>query len=190
MTLNCVIIDDEPLAAELLESYAQKVPFLRVEGVYNSATQAIKTIREKKDRPDIPRHPDAGTQRTGICKDNQQGNENRLPFERCLKTDNKALEWFDIQDRQKTMREDRFVFVKSEYKLQKINFDDILYVEGVKDYVKFYFTDSSKNIMSLMNMKKVEEYLPSPEFMRIHRSYIVHMPKVELVDRFRIVIGD
>lgn len=48
MTLNCVIIDDEPLAAELLESYAQKVPFLRVEGVYNSATQAIKTIREKK----------------------------------------------------------------------------------------------------------------------------------------------
>lgn len=88
------------------------------------------------------------------------------------------------------MREDRFVFVKSEYKLQKINFDDILYVEGVKDYVKFYFTDSSKNIMSLMNMKKVEEYLPSPEFMRIHRSYIVHMPKVELIDRFRIVIGD
>ena len=106
------------------------------------------------------------------------------------KRQNKALEWFDIQDRQKTMREDRFVFVKSEYKLQKINFDDILYVEGVKDYVKFYFTDSSKNIMSLMNMKKVEEYLPSPEFMRIHRSYIVHMPKVELIDRFRIVIGD
>ena len=48
MTLNCVIIDDEPLAAELLESYAQKVPFLRVEGVYNSAIQAIKTIRERK----------------------------------------------------------------------------------------------------------------------------------------------
>ena len=88
------------------------------------------------------------------------------------------------------MKEDRFIFIKSEYKLQKINFDDILYIEGVKDYVKFYVKGNSKGIMSLMNMKKVEEYLPEPEFMRIHRSYIVHMSEVQLVDRFRIVMGD
>lgn len=88
------------------------------------------------------------------------------------------------------MKQDRFIFVKSEYKLQKVCFDDILYIEGVKDYVKFYIADGSKNIMSLMNMKKVEEFLPYPEFMRIHRSYIVHMPKVSLIDRFRIVMGE
>lgn len=56
--------------------------------------------------------------------------------------------------------------------------------------MKFYVKENSKGIMSLMNMKKVEEYLPEPEFMRIHRSYIVHMSEVQLVDRFRIVMGD
>ena len=88
------------------------------------------------------------------------------------------------------MVQDRFIFLKSEYKLQKINFDDILYVEGLKDYVKIYLKDSSKNVMSLMNMKKIEEYLPKPEFMRIHRSYIVHVKEVETIDRFRMVIGN
>lgn len=168
MTLNCVIIDDEPLAAELLESYAQKVPFLRVEGVYNSAIQAIKTIRERKidlifldiQMPELSglefaRIISKETKIVFTTAFNQYAIDGYdvnaldyllkpISFERFLQTANKALEWFDIQDRQKTMREDRFVFVKSEYKLQKINFDDILYVEGVKDYVKFYFTDSSK----------------------------------------------
>ena len=88
------------------------------------------------------------------------------------------------------MKEDRFIFIKSEYKLQRVNFDDILYIEGVKDYVKFYVKGNPKGIMSLMNMKKVEDFLPAPEFMRIHRSYIVHMSEVKLIDRFRIVMGD
>ena len=63
-------------------------------------------------------------------------------------------------------------------------------IEGLKDYVKIYLTDDRKPIMSLMNMKKIEESLPKPEFMRIHRSYIVHMKKVDGIDRFRIVVGD
>ena len=214
MKLTCAIIDDESLAVELLESYVRKTPFLELKGAYNggiTALEALKTEPVDLLFCDIQMPELSGLEFARIISKetkimfttafNQYAidgyNVNALDyllkpisFDRFLQTANKALEWFDIQDRQKTMREDRFVFVKSEYKLQKINFDDILYVEGVKDYVKFYFTDSSKNIMSLMNMKKVEEYLPSPEFMRIHRSYIVHMPKVELVDRFRIVIGD
>ena len=113
-----------------------------------------------------------------------------ISFEKFLETADKALEWFETQNKQQSMQHDRFVFVKSEYKLQKINFDDILYVEGLKDYVKIYLKDSSKNIMSLMNMKKIEEYLPKPEFMRIHRSYIVHVKEVEMIDRFRMVIGN
>ena len=214
MKLTCAIIDDEPLAVELLESYVRKTPFLELKGAYNggiTALEALKTEPVDLLFCDIQMPELSGLEFARIISKETKivfttafdqyaidgYNVNALDyllkpisFERFLQTVNKALEWFDIQDRQKTMREDRFVFVKSEYKLQKINFDDILYVEGVKDYVKFYFTDSSKNIMSLMNMKKVEEYLPSPEFMRIHRSYIVHMPKVELIDRFRIVIGD
>ena len=214
MILNCVIIDDEPLAAELLASYAAKVPFLNLQGAYNSATEAIKTIREKKIDLiflDIQMPELSGLEFARII-----GEDTRIvfttafsqyaiegykvnaldyllkpiSFEKFLETAKKALDYFEGLSKQRAMKVDRFIFIKSEYKLQKVNFDDILYIEGVKDYVKFYVKGNPKGIMSLMNMKKVEEFLPTPEFMRIHRSYIVHMSEVKLIDRFRIVMGD
>lgn len=214
MNINCVIIDDEPLAAELLASYAEKVPFLDLQGTFNSATEAIKTIREKKIDLlflDIQMPELSGLEFARII-----GSETRIvfttafsqyaiegytvnaldyllkpiSFDKFLEVSQKAFDYFESLNKQKAMKEDRFIFIKSEYKLQKVNFDDILYIEGVKDYVKFYVKGNSKGIMSLMNMKKVEEYLPVPEFMRIHRSYIVHMPDVQLIDRFRIVMGE
>lgn len=103
---------------------------------------------------------------------------------------NRALDWFQSTRQTENASNDRFIFVKSEYKLVKIMFDDILYIEGLKDYVKIYLANDHKPIMSLMNMKKIEESLPKPEFMRIHRSYIVHMKKIDGIDRFRVVIGD
>ena len=214
MTLNCVIIDDEPLATGLLESYAQKIPFLNVLGVYNSASDAIRTIRENNihllfldiQMPEISglefaRIIDKDTRIVFTTAFSQYAIDGYkvnaldyllkpISFEKFLETADKALEWFESQTKQKSMVQDRFIFLKSEYKLQKINFDDILYVEGLKDYVKIYLKDSSKNVMSLMNMKKIEEYLPKPEFMRIHRSYIVHVKEVETIDRFRMVIGN
>ncbi len=214
MTLNCVIIDDEPLAAELLESYAQKIPFLNILGVYNSASDAIRTIRENIihllfldiQMPEISglefaRIIDKDTRIVFTTAFSQYAIDGYkvnaldyllkpISFEKFLETSNKALDWFESQTKQKSMVQDRYVFLKSEYKLQKINFDDILYVEGLKDYVKIYLKDTTKNVMSLMNMKKIEEYLPKPEFMRIHRSYIVHMKEVEMIDRFRMVIGN
>lgn len=214
MTLNCVIIDDEPLATGLLESYAQKIPFLNVLGVYNSASDAIRTIRENTihllfldiQMPEISglefaRIIDKDTRIVFTTAFSQYAIDGYkvnaldyllkpISFEKYLETADKALEWFESQTKQKSMLQDRFIFLKSEYKLQKINFDDILYVEGLKDYVKIYLKDSSKNVMSLMNMKKIEEYLPKPEFMRIHRSYIVHVKEVETIDRFRMVIGN
>lgn len=214
MTLNCVIIDDEPLAAELLANYAQKIPFLELQGYFNSATEAIKTIREKKIDLiflDIQMPEISGLEFARIIGENtrivfttafsQYAIEGYkvnaldyllkpISFEKFLEVAKKALDFFENKNKFLTMKQDRFIFIKSEYKLQKVCFDDILYIEGVKDYVKFYIADGSKNIMSLMNMKKVEEFLPSPEFMRIHRSYIVHMPKVSLIDRFRIVMSE
>ena len=79
--------------------------------------------------------------------------------------------------------------MKSDYKLVRVALDDILYIEGLKDYIRIYLQDGTK-IMSLMNMKKMEDYLPRPEFLRTHRSYIVHMSKAEAIERFRIVFGD
>ena len=103
---------------------------------------------------------------------------------------NRVLERCKVVDRQDVMSADGFVYVKSEYKLVKINFVDILYIEGVKDYVKIYFRDRRKPVMSLMNMKKLEDYLPKSQFMRVHRSFIVNMSVADMIDRGRIVAGD
>ena len=112
-----------------------------------------------------------------------------ISYEDFLKSTDKALEWFVTTLKQDTCQRDRFMFVKSDYKLQRVCLDDILYIEGLKDYVRFYLK-SGERVMSLMSMKKLDEYLPKPEFLRTHRSYIVHMTEVQMIDRFRIVFDD
>ena len=214
MTLNCIIIDDEPLAAELLASYARKTLFLNLIGVFNSAVEGIKVIRE--NRVDLIFLDIQMPELTGLefakilpketkiiftpafsqyAVDGYKANAvdylmKPVSYDDFLAGDNRALEWFRSDRQSENASDDRFIFVKSEYKLVKIMFDDILYIEGLKDYVKIYLTDGCDPVMSLMNMKKIEESLPKPEFMRIHRSYIVHMRKIEGIDRFRVVIGN
>ncbi|GAB2645966.1 LytTR family DNA-binding domain-containing protein [Emticicia sp. W12TSBA100-4] len=80
-----------------------------------------------------------------------------------------------------------FIFVKTEYKIQKINLSDILYLEGLKDYVSIYTT--TERILTLQTMKKMEEMLPSNRFVRVHKSYIVSLEKIETIERQRIFIG-
>lgn len=214
MTLNCIIIDDEPLAAELLASYARKTLFLNLIGVFNSAVEGIKVIRENRvdlifldiQMPELsglefakilPKETKIifTTAFSQYAVDGYKANAvdylmKPVSYEDFLAGANRALEWFRSVRQSENASDDRFIFVKSEYKLVKIMFDDILYIEGLKDYVKIYLTDGRDPVMSLMNMKKIEESLPKPEFMRIHRSYIVHMRKIEGIDRFRVVIGN
>jgi len=214
MTLNCIIIDDEPLAAQLLASYAQRTPILNLVGTYNSAVHAIRDIKEKKidllfldiQMPDlsglefatlIPKHTKI-VFTTAFSQYAVEGYKvdaldyllKPISYEDFLRVVNKASKMLEEQEKQVVYDRDRFIFVKSEYKLLQIRLDDILFIEGLKDYVKIYLEDNQKYVMSLMNMKKMEENLPKPEFMRTHRSYIVHMTKVKLVDRFRIVFGN
>ena len=213
MIINCAIIDDEPLAAGLLRSYALRTPFLNLIGTYGSALEAMKELRDNPAQllflyiqmPEI-----SGIEFAKILPPEtkiifttafqQYAIESYkvsaldylmkpISYDDFIKAANKALDWFSVSQRQLIAQQDRFMFVKSEYKLIRINLDDILYIEGLKDYVRFYLEDGNK-IMSLINMKKIEDYLPRPEFLRTHRSYIVHMPKTRLVDRLRIVFGD
>ena len=213
MTITCAIIDDEPLAAGLLESYARKTPYLQLTGSYNSAILAMKDLRENPVQLivlDIQMPELSGVEFAKILpKDTKVIFTTAFPqyavegykvnaldyllkpisYEDFLKSTDKALEWFTVIQRQDIYRRDRFMFVKTDYKLQRIALDDILYIEGLKDYVRFYLKNGDR-IMSLMSMKKLEEYLPKPEFLRTHRSYIVHMSETPLVDRFRIVFGE
>ena len=214
MILSCAIIDDEPLAAELLASYVGKTPGLRLAGVYESAVTAMKELRE---RPvdllflDIQMPELSGLEfATLLPKDTRiifttafdryaiDGYKvdaadyllKPVSYDRFAASVNKVIEWFETNERRKTAARDRFVYVKSEYKLIRLDFDDILYIEGLKDYVKIYFEAPRKPVLSLVNMKRVEDCLPSPQFMRVHRSFIVNMAKVSMVDRGRIVVGD
>ncbi|MBR5656794.1 MAG: response regulator transcription factor [Prevotella sp.] len=216
MTLNCVIIDDEPLAADLLSSYARKTPFLNLIGAYNNAVEAMKGIRENDVHLvflDI-QMPDLGgielakllpkdtkvvftTAFSQYAIDSYKVNTldyllKPISYEEFVRAADKALEWFSQlnPNSSKLYNKDRFIYVKSDYKMVQIKFDDIIYIEGVKDYVKIFTDDGQKPIMSLMNMKKIEESLPHGEFLRTHRSYIVHMPKVKLVDKFHIAFVD
>jgi DNA-binding LytR/AlgR family response regulator len=86
-------------------------------------------------------------------------------------------------------QDNEFLFIKSDYKIKRINFDDILYIEGLKEYVKIFTVHSDRPVLSLSSLKVLETKLPAGKFMRIHRSFIVHLKKIETVDRSRIVFG-
>lgn len=96
-----------------------------------------------------------------------------------------AVQWFELLQQPK--EEIESIFVKSDYKLVQIELKKILYVEGLKDYVKIYTEDTARPILSLMSMKSMEELLPTSRFMRVHRSYIVQKEKIRVIDRGRIV---
>ena len=214
MTINCAIIDDEPLAAEMLASYAAKTPFLNLVGVYNSAVEAIRTLRsEPVDLLflDIQMPELSGLEFATILPpetfiifttafdryaiDSYKVNTvdyllKPIAYDNFLKAADKALRRIVDSRKQATYAADRFIYVKSDYKLVRIDLDDIMYIEGVKDYVRIVLSNNSQPVMCLMNMRTLEEYLPTPEFLRVHRSYIVHMSKVQSIDRFRFVFGD
>lgn len=214
MTLRCAIIDDEPLAAKLLESYAQKTPFLEVTGVYGSAVTAMADLRRQPvdllfldiQMPELSGMEFAKllpkqTKIVFTTAFSQYAIEGYkvealdyllkpISYDDFLCSANKALAWFSGNSAATGGSEERFLFVKSEYKLVKVNFDDILYIEGLKDYVRIYLDNGQRPVMSIINMKSLESFLPNPEFMRTHRSYIVHTTKITTIDRARIVMGD
>lgn len=213
MTLNCIIIDDEPLACELLASYARKTPFITLRGTYNSAISAMKDIRNTPVDLiflDIQMPELSGIEFARIIP-----KETKIIFTTAfdqyalhgykvnaidyllkpisyndfIMSADKALEWFSSLKNKTNHNGNRFIMIKSDYKLIRISLDDILYIEGQKDYVRIYMNNGEK-IMSLINLKTLEQHLPEPEFMRTHRSYIVHMDKITVLDRLRIVFGN
>lgn len=213
MTLNCAIIDDEPLAAELLASYAKKTSFINLTGTYDSAVSAIKELRANPADIiflDIQMPELSGIEFARILpKDtkiifttafDQYAIEaykvnaidyllKPVSYKEFLSAVNKAIDYFSTVYKKEVYEKDRFMFVKTDYKLQRVAFDDIVYIEGLKDYIRIYLEDGSK-VTSLMNMKNLEDFLPKPNFLRTHRSYIVNTSKITVIDKFRIVFGD
>ena len=215
MRLTCAIIDDEPLAVSLLESYVLKTPFLDLQGTYNSALDALSDLRDRS--VDL------------LFLDIQMPELSGLEFSRILNADTRvifttafdqyavdsyrvnALDYllkpisypdFLASANKPVSSEEKegsapiaekggmeSIFVKSEYKLLQIELRKILYIEGLKDYVKIFVEDEPRPVLSLMSIKSLEDMLPSDRFVRVHRSFIVQPEKIKVIERNRIVFG-
>lgn len=218
MILNCALVDDEPLALDLLETYVRKTPFLNLVGKCSSAVSAMKELQEKT--VDLLFLDIQMPELSGLEYSKMVNPETRIVFTTAfgqyaldgyrvnaldyllkpisykdfLEAANKALSWFEMKEYASAggnvvKVEDDCIYVKSDYKLVQIKLKDILYVEGLKDYVKIYIENEPKAILSLMSMKAMEERLPSSHFIRVHRSFIVQKNKIKIIDRGRIVFG-
>lgn len=214
--MKCLIIDDEPLAVELLEDFVSKVPMLKLVDTCSNAIEASAILQTNKIDlifSDIEMPDFSGIEfiksldvkplfifTTAYSHYAVEGfNLNAvdylvkpIPFHRFLKAVNRAQELFLLKNeepKQAIQTEDspNFIFVKSDYENIKLNFDDIKYFEGLKDYIKI-FTTSHKPILTLSNFKKIEEKLPDTTFVRVHRSFIVSLKYIHSVQRNRILI--
>lgn len=214
MDLNCLIVDDEPLALDLLEAYVKRTPFLRLAGRCGSALEAMQLLKENEidlifldiQMPDLSglefsRMVDNRIKIIFTTAFEQYALEGfkvdaldyllkPVSYPEFLKAANKALQWVGMsRHTQVPSDEDKdSIFVKSDYKLVKLQLHQIQYIEGLKDYVKIYLEDHPQPVVSLLSMKMFEEMLPS-SFIRVHRSYIVNLDKITVIERNRIVFG-
>lgn len=206
--LRCCVIDDEPLAARLINDYIEKTPFLESAGIFGSAQEAIKAVLSGDI--DI------------VFLDIQMPQLNGLEFARLVPKqckivfttayDRYAIDGFKVNAvdyllkpvsyteflaaatkvlnliETPTATRNDYIIVKSEYKLVQIPVNDIIFIEGVRDYVKIYI-ESDSSVLTLMNIKSLDQALPRDMFMRVHRSYIVNTSKIRVIERNRIVFG-
>lgn len=213
--ISCLIVDDEPMALNLVESYVLKTPFLHLVKKCSSGIQALSYLDEEKvdlifldiQMPDL----------TGLQLAKVLPKSTRIifttafdqyaiegfkaealdyllkPFDysEFLMAATKAKEWFELVKNQekKAPETQDFLFVKSEYKQIKINLKDVLYFESLKDYVKIWLKAETKPILTLMSLKTLEEELSSDQFMRVHRSFIVALNNIDTIERSQILIN-
>lgn len=213
--IRCLIIDDEPLALDLIERYVNQTPFLELVGRCFSCIEAMQVLHEESIDLiflDIQMHDMTGIEFSRTLKNGPkfifttayeeyalQGFKldaldyllKPFNYEEFVKSAQKAKDLFELIDASKERNvTSSYIFVKSEYKLIKVDLKDVLYIEGLKDYVKIHLDQDKTPIMSLMSVKAIEEQLPSHDFMRVHRSYIVNLHKIEAVERGKVKINE
>ena len=214
--LTCMIVDDEPLAVRLLESYVEKTPDLQLLASYTDSITAINAVKEQKpnllfldiqmpniDGMELAHSLPAETRVIFTTAFKEYAFEsyevNALDFllkpiryNKFLASIEKARKLFDTQMTAVLPKQQpNTVFIRVDGEWRNITVDQIVYVNGMKDYVLFYLDGEKKPLISHLTMKAVEELLPSDKFLRIHRSYIVAVDKIQKVDRNDCVyIGD
>jgi two-component system response regulator LytT len=214
--IKVVAIDDEPLALKLVKGYIEKTPFLELAGLFDNPVGAFNFISSSDvdlvlldiQMPDL-----SGTElarvisggpkvifTTAYEKYALEGFRldavdyllkpfSYAEFLKAVKKTQKLLEMEASRLPSLEIKND-FLFIKTEYKIMRINFSEIHYIEGLKDYVKIYLINEKRPVLSLSTLKALEARLPGDRFMRVHRSFIVNLDTVKIIERNRIVFGD
>ena len=213
MALSCIIVDDEPLAVKLLESFVTKTPDLDLLGSYTDSVEAINAVKEQKPNllfldiqmPDLNGMELAhmipeGTKVIFTTAFKEYAFESYevsaldfllkpIRYNKFLAAIDKAKEWFgrqegvSSQESGDSRNEGTTLFLKVDGEYRQIAISDIIYVSGMKDYVMFYLEGERRPLVTYLRMKAVEEMLPQQQFMRVHRSFIVCLDKIRKVDR-------
>jgi DNA-binding LytR/AlgR family response regulator len=207
--ISCIVIDDEPLAIELLKKYIAKIYFLELKGAFTDPFEAKKLLESTPvdmlfldiQMPDINGiefskiitkeiaviFTSAFSEYAveGFNVDAIDYLLKPIEYDRFLKSVYKAKEYIDYINNQEI--QEGYIFVKSDYQMVKINLKDILYIEGLDDYIKIHLPQ--KPVLTLMTLKTISQKLPPREFMRVHRSYIVPVSKIENVSKSKIKIA-
>lgn len=219
--LQCIAVDDEPLALGLVCAFIEKTPFLSLTGRYSSAVEALQVIHTQQidlifldiQMPDL-----TGIELARVIE-KAGGRAPRIIFttafnqyaldgfrvdaldyllkpfnyEEFLRAASKAQAYAELLQKASSAgsveNKDEYLFLKVEYQLVRIAYDDIMYTEGLKDYVKVHLKSDPKPILSLTSLKALEEKLPASRFMRVHRSFIVNLDKISAVTKNTIQIG-
>ncbi len=230
-TLNCLAVDDEPLALGLVCAFIEKTPFLNLVGRYTSAVEALQGLHELEvdvlfldiQMPDL-----TGIELARVLEKSSGPTAPRIVFttafnqfalegfrvdaldyllkpfnyEEFLRAASKAKAYFDLVKKAENgpvptaatplyaAPPEEYLFLKVEYQLIRVAYADILYIEGLKDYVKVHLLNETNPLLSLTSLKSLEEKLPAQRFMRVHRSYIVGLEKIEAISKTSIQIGD
>jgi two-component system, LytTR family, response regulator LytT len=213
--ISTIAIDDEPLALQLVSGYIEKTPGLKLSGKFDNPLDAMEFLaREKVDLVfvDIQMPDLSGIEFTrsmvkgprvifttayekyaleGFRLDVVDYLLKPFSYEEFFRAVQKVQNLIKLEGTALNQVESNaeFLFLKSDYKIKRINFNDILYIEGLKDYVKVYTVNDPKPILSLTSLKTLETKLPESKFMRVHRSFIVNLDKISTIERSRIVFG-
>lgn len=217
MTLRCVIVDDEPLARECIENYVAKVDYLQLTGTVTNPveldqlleahpanlifldiqTPLINGIDYLKMTPNPPMviittaYPSFALE--GFQLDVLDYLLKPITFDRFFKAVTKAKDYFSLKqksfatlDAAKADTLEDYFFIKCDSKYERIYINDILYVQALENYVNIY--TSKRKYLTLLNLKSVEENLHGHAFIKVHKSYIVSIPKIEAIENNDILI--
>jgi DNA-binding LytR/AlgR family response regulator len=214
--ITCYVIDDEPLAVDILEEYIRKLPFLELKGSFNSAVDASEKIKDDKpevlfldvNMPDIngisfieilnPKpaivlttaHDQFALKAYDLAVTDYLLKP--ISFDRFYKSALRVYNLFKntlpVKDTQDEVQEDKkYIFVKVGHRIQRIPLDNILFVTGMKDYLQIHTI--KEKIVTLTTFTKMEDHLRSNRIVRVHKSYMVAIDKIDHIEGSRIFIG-